>query len=197
MSALICAVPKMPVVRPMTVFALAPSVPLGLSMPCGMPPGRVPTVFPDPEVPPACGEPGAVLKPMLPPRAVLSRMAFSCTPRSREKLRLAKTMRVSISTCGSGWSSSSTRRRMASMFSFTSVTMSVFERPSTSTPPRRDSRRWMMGRMPWSVLEVTRVELKVSPFGPTVTVSLAPELRPPWNPPVPPEAVSRVPAARA
>ncbi len=196
MSALICAVPISPVVRPMTVLgAVAPRAPVGLIMFCGTPSWRGPMTLEGG----GTGAPGAVLRPPRPPREETA-SAFNCTPRSREKLRLARTMRVSISTCGSGWSSSSTRRRMASMFSRTSVTMSVFERPSTSTPPRRESLRWIIGRMPWSALEVTRVEAKVSPLGPTVTVSrlaVAPEPTPPAKPAVAPAVVSSVPAARA
>src|SRR5213596_3450818 len=39
---------------------------------------------------------------------------------------------------------------MASIFSLTSVMFSVLLRPSISTLPRRESRRWTTGRIPWS-----------------------------------------------
>ena len=188
MSALICAVPKMPVVSPMTVFgAVAPSWPTGWLV-LASPPGR-PNLESGPT--PAVIVPLArmVLNEPSAPSPLLTATAESWTPRSREKFRLAMTMRVSISTCGSGWSSSWTRRRMASMFSFTSVTMRVFERPSTSMPPRRERRRAMMGSIPWSPPEPV-----ASPPEPPLNVV---GVFPPAKSAVEPAAPASVPAARA
>jgi hypothetical protein len=75
------------------------------------------------------------------------------------------TMRVSISTCGSGWSRSVMSRRMESMFSCTSVMMSVLLRPSYSTAPRLERRRLTMGRMPGSVCPLVPPE-KLCPVEP-------------------------------
>src|ERR1043165_9074662 len=98
-----------PVVRPMTVLAaVAPSDDVGWVVPARPPntpngfgplvKGVVVLLPPVPDEP----EAGSVLMLPRPPRERLATPAESCAPRSRLKLRLAITMRVSISTCGSG-----------------------------------------------------------------------------------------------
>jgi len=89
---------------------------------------------------------------IVPPTPVKPRLPFKIapnwTPMSRLKLRVATTMRASISTCGSGWSRMSISCLIASMFERTSVTISEFERASISIEPRRERRRLMIGRRP-------------------------------------------------
>ncbi len=79
--------------------------------------------------------------------------------------------------------------RMASMFSRTSVTMSVLLRPSVSTEPRFERRLPMIGMMP------------VSPLLPSASPPAPPEklcgVEPPEKPPVEPAAPASVPEARA
>src|SRR6476661_11007164 len=77
-------------------------------------PEPLPLPLPDPLLEPCDGKVEMFAKPPRPRFAIPSE---SCAPRSRLKFRCAITMRVSISTCGSGWSRIATSWRTASMFS--------------------------------------------------------------------------------